>query len=222
MTKIRSREECLNAIQEDSAWRKREMTVMKSYLVLFDEHDQGPLLRSAAVMIYAHWEGFVRTASEAYFSYVNELIARRHVSLSSHFTDLLMWKMFRKKGGGHDSARNPVPFLQMRREWPCGPDEQLPADVIDTESNLTSKVLKGLAATVGIEYTPFLTKEKLIDEHLLKLRNEIAHGRRVAVQREEYEAIEHETRQLIDCFQDLIETCVQRRVYSRPDGSGTD
>lgn len=68
MTKVRSREECLSAIQADSAWRKKEMSILKGRISATDGSDWDALLRSATVMIYAHWEGFVRTACELYFS----------------------------------------------------------------------------------------------------------------------------------------------------------
>ena len=212
MTKVRSREECLNAIQADSAWRKKEMSILKGRLSDREGHDWDVLLRSATVMVYAHWEGFIKTACELYLSYINELITRRGITLSRHFSDLLMWKMFRQKGE-HLFVRNPVPFLEMRSQWPCADHEQIPIDVVDTEANLSSKVLKRLMVTVGIDYSVFQTKEKLIDERLLKIRNCIAHGDRVTVDRQEYEVIEGDIRALIDQFQELIEQCIQKELY---------
>ncbi len=212
MTKVRSQEECLNAIQEDSAWRKKEISTLTGRIFASEDADRAPLLRSSMVMVYAHWEGFVKTACELYVAHINEMIERRSVDLSKHFTDLLMWKMFRRKGE-HPFLKNPVPFLEICSEWPCASGELLPTDIIDTESNLNSKVLKRLVATIGIDYSFFETKEKLIDDVLLKMRNQIAHGQRIAMQPEEYETIELEIRALIDHFQQLIETCVQQELY---------
>jgi RiboL-PSP-HEPN len=212
MTSVTSREVCLEAIQADSVWRKKEIATLKRRLLASDESDRDPLLRSAVVMIYAHWEGFVKTACELYLGHVNEMIRRKSVRLSKHFEDLLMWKMFRKKGE-HLFLKNPAPFLEMCGDWPCVPDELLPTDIIDTESNLTSKVLKRLTTTVGLDYSLFQTKEKPIDESIVKKRNKIAHGERVAVGSEEYDAIEKEIRNLIDIFQEIIETCVQNEAY---------
>lgn len=212
MTKVRSQEECLNAIQADSAWRKKEIATLKGRLSGSEEGDRGPLLRSGVVMIYAHWEGFVKTACELYLMYINEMIQRRSIGLSKHFTNLLMWKMFRQKGE-HHFLKNPVPFLEMCSEWPCAPEELLPTDVIDTELNLNSKVLKRLTLTFGLDYSPFETKEKLIDETLLKKRNQIAHGERIPVLPEDYEIIEQEIRKLIDHFQELIETGIEQKQY---------
>ena len=56
-------------------------------------------------------------------------------------------------------------------------------------------------------------REALIDESLLKTRNQIAHGDRIAVSATEYDTIEREIRGLIDHFQQLIETCIQQEKY---------
>jgi RiboL-PSP-HEPN len=101
----------------------------------------------------------------------------------------------------------------MRKEWPDSHGELLPTDVVDTESNLNSRVLKRITATIDIDYTHFETKEKLIDESLLKMRNLIAHGDRISVPLERYEIVEKEIRELIDCFQQLVEQCVQQERY---------
>ena len=70
MTKVRSREECLSAIQADSAWRKKEIAALKGRLLENGKGDMSALLRCAVVMIYAHWEGFVKTACEIYLRYL--------------------------------------------------------------------------------------------------------------------------------------------------------
>lgn len=212
MTKVRSREECLAAIQADSAWRKKELATLKGRLTTMEGGEAEALRRSAVVMVYAHWEGFVKTAAELYLLYINELILRRAVNLSEHFKNLLMWKMLKRKGD-HLFLKNPIPFLDMRAEWPCPPDELLPAEIIDTESNLNSQVLRRLIRIIDLDYTFFETKEKLIDESLLKTRNQIAHGNRIMVATVDYETIEQEVRAMIDKFQGEIENSIQIEAY---------
>jgi hypothetical protein len=226
MTKVRNREECLRAIQSDSAWRKKEIAILKGRITNSSDGDQAMLLRTAVVMIYAHWEGFVKTASLLYFSFINEVIRRQSITLSKHFTDLIMWKMFREKGE-HPFLKNPVPFLETCAEWPCPAGELLPTDIINTESNLSSHVLRRLMATINLDYSPFQTKEKLIDEDLLKIRNLIAHGERISVDLPKYETIDKQIRGLIDSFQQLLETSIQREQYraapaGMPQASGAD
>ena len=47
---------------------------------------------------------------------------------------------------------------------------------IDTKSNLTSKVFANIANSLDIATVAYETKFNLIDESLVRRRNEIAHG----------------------------------------------
>ena len=49
-------------------------------------------------------------------------------------------------------------------------------DVIKTKSNLNSDVFIEIMETIGLDYSQYEGNFKLLDEVLLKMRNEIAHG----------------------------------------------
>ena len=58
-------------------------------------------------------------------------------------------------------------------------ESQIPyKNVIKTDSNLKMEVFKEIAATIGIDDTPYILKKMLIDQRLLGNRNKIAHGER--------------------------------------------
>jgi hypothetical protein len=59
--KVRSREECLIALQQESSWRKKEIAYLNG-LVVSDTFDQTTAIRASIVILYAHWEGFVKSA----------------------------------------------------------------------------------------------------------------------------------------------------------------
>ena len=175
------------------------------------------MLRSAVLVVYAHWEGFVKKSCEYYIKHINERITRYHVPLTDHFYSFLLWQEFRKQGD-HQFWKNPAPFIDAVRSFFSTRTEKdtLPFDILDAESNLSSKVLKKLIVLVDIDYGLFKTKEKLIDENLLDKRNRIAHGERITIKLEEYTEIEREVRDLIDIFQKAIEDCVQQEKYKAP------
>ena len=54
-------------------------------------------------------------------------------------------------------------------------------NAINTESNLSSKVLKEISWCLGVDYSPFEIREKFIDSHLLGRRNSIAHGQHIDI-----------------------------------------
>ena len=49
-------------------------------------------------------------------------------------------------------------------------------DVIKTKSNLNSGVFMEIMETIGLDYSQYEGNFKLLDEVLLKMRNQIAHG----------------------------------------------
>ena len=49
-------------------------------------------------------------------------------------------------------------------------------NIIKTQSNLNSNILKEILSILGIDYRQFELKEKYIDSQLLKIRNSVAHG----------------------------------------------
>lgn len=49
-------------------------------------------------------------------------------------------------------------------------------DIIKTKSNLNSSIFKEIMETIGLDYSQYEGNFKLLDEVLLKMRNEIAHG----------------------------------------------
>ena len=217
MTKVRTAEECLIVLQAESAWRKKEISTLRATIDQLTQAEHDVLTRSAVVMVYAHWEGFVKKACELYINHINERISRHTVTLSDHFLMILMWKEFRKRGE-HPFWKNPAPYIEATRTYFEGRTDKdtLPLDGIDTESNLSSKVLKKLMVLIDIDYTFFQTKEKLIDECLLDKRNRIAHGERITIKQDDYKTIEAEVRGLMDIFQSAIEKCVQQEKYKSP------
>ena len=56
---------------------------------------------------------------------------------------------------------------------------------IETQANLSSVVFRNIIETLGFDYSLYETKEKLLDERLLKNRNEIAHGKEVLLKEDE-------------------------------------
>jgi hypothetical protein len=117
-----------------------------------------------------------------------------------------------RQHGGANSLKSPLPYL-IASLASCPEDELLPMDIIDTESNLNSAVLRKLVYITGLDYAPFILKEKLIDEVLLNLRNKIAHGDRIRINLEEYQDAELQIVELLGSFQQELETAIQQEAY---------
>jgi hypothetical protein len=75
--------------------------------------------------------------------------------------------------------------------------------------------LKDITDILGIDFSEYKTKSKLIDEKLLKTRNEIAHGEYSGVDRNEYIELHQEIINLLDLFKNQIENAASEKRFKR-------
>jgi hypothetical protein len=68
--KIRSVSELVDFLDEDLAWRKRELTTFRFLMGRSRPHEREAVLRAAVCVLYAHWEGFVKNGATGYVNYV--------------------------------------------------------------------------------------------------------------------------------------------------------
>lgn len=213
MTKYVTAEQCLAAIHADSAWRKKEISSFKQRVARAEGEARAIMMRAGILILYAHWEGFVKFSSEIYIAHINERIARFDIPLIDHYKTLLMWRCVQRRGD-YPHAKTPLGFLDVVQEWKSKPDRKISEDMIDAESNLNSAVLKKILRIIDIPFTDFASKQNLIDEKLLGRRNPIAHGERRDINIEEYNEADQEVRLLLDTFQKKIEDCVQNSSFA--------
>jgi len=214
MTKFVTAEQSMAAIQADSAWRKKEISALKQRVATSEGEAQTILMRAGVLMLYAHWEGFVRFAAQAYVAHINERISRFNAPLSDHYRQLLMWRCLKRKGD-FPHAKSPTGFLDAMQEWETHPDVLLSDDMINSEANLNSEVLRKILRIIDISFADFESKKNLIDEKLLGRRNPIAHGERRTLTIDEYSEADREVRDLLDIFQRKIEDCVQYSSFAK-------
>jgi hypothetical protein len=86
---------------------------------------------------------------------------------------------------------------------------------INTKANLKSSVFRDIVISLGLDYSMFATKEKLIDEKLLKHRNSIAHGHYLLVTFAEYIALHDEMVGIMQAFYDQVEKSAFAGAYKK-------
>lgn len=214
MTKLVTAEQCLFAIQADSAWRKKEISSIKQRIARSDGEARAIMMRAGILILYAHWEGFVKYSAKTYIAHINERVARFSVPLTDHYKSLLMWRTIQRKGE-YPHRKTPIGFLDVVQEWATSPDTKLSEEMIDTESNLNSEVLSKILRIIDIPFGDFEPKKHLIDEKLLGRRNPIAHGQRWSITVDDYYEADREVRMLLNIFQKHIEDCVQNCAFAK-------
>jgi len=201
---IRTAEQLSDRLATDLAWRKKELSAMKSLIEAKNVSDQRHkvLVRSGVCILYSHWEGFVKLAANSYLEYV---ISKKltYQDLSSNFLALAMKEKLKEAKETHKpSLYIPVcEFFLSELNQRC----ILPKDVISTASNLSSEILKEITYILGIDFSIYSTKSVLIDTKLLKTRNEIAHGNYSVFDRDEYLELHREVIEMLDIFRNQIE-----------------
>jgi hypothetical protein len=182
--KIRSAEELQSLLDEDFAWRRKELTVIFTNIKSSKPLQLNTNIRIGVVMLYAHWEGFIKNAAELYLIYV-ACKKLNYSELSNNFIAISLkskLKLFEEtnKNTLHTQL---IEFLL----GDLNSRAQIPSEeIIKTQSNLNSEILKEILSTIGVEYSQYELKEKFIDSQLLKIRNSVAHGQSPDINEEEF------------------------------------
>ncbi|PSB04336.1 MAE_28990/MAE_18760 family HEPN-like nuclease [Merismopedia glauca] len=209
---LRTAEQLSNKLSADLAWRKKELSEIKSLVEAKTISDQRHklLLRSGICILYSHWEGFVKLAANSYLEYVRSK-KLSYNQLSSNFLALAMKeKLNEAKETNKPSLYIPVcNFFLSQLNQKCF----LPKEAISTASNLSSEILREITDILGIDFSLYSTKSVLIDIKLLKARNEIAHGNYLILDRDEYIELHLEVIGMLDTFRNQIENAAIQEKF---------
>jgi hypothetical protein len=209
--KIRTAEQLSDVLSEDLSWRKKELSVIKSLITSnnFSEHQHRVLIRNGICILYSHWEGFIKFASNAYVEYVGHQ-KLCYKELSPNFLALAMKQ---KLSEAQETSKASI-YTSVCKFFLSDLHQRasIPKDIVYT-SNLSSDVLKEIMALLGLDVSDYATKFNLIDVKLLKKRNNIAHGKFETCDKESYVELHQEVVNMIDLFRNKIENAVACRDY---------
>lgn len=169
-------EDLTNRLDQDLSWRKKELIFLKNRANGCKPVAQGCFIRSGIALSYAHWEGFVKNSSNEYLAFVFSQ-RKKYEELNDNFFGILICKELSKYSESKkqyiysDFSVNNISKYKEKTELN-------PSTFIDTQSNLTPTLFREILSILGIKEELFITKDKFIDEKILKNRHDIAHGRR--------------------------------------------
>lgn len=166
-------------IDDELAWRKKELTSIKVDVESSrtkEKSEQSRAIRSGIAMLYAHWEGAIKSIAEYYLIYVAGLNLK-YGELKNNFLAIAMKHSLNefedtKKASIHNKL---IDEIYAKKEEcsriPC-------KNIIKTDSNLKMDIFKEITATIGIDNDSYMLKKMFVDQKLLGNRNKIAHGER--------------------------------------------
>ena len=183
---IRTVEQLYDFLSSELVWRRVELSSIRSLIAdgKLTDSKKRALLRSGVTLLYAHREGFCKSAASAYIEFV-AMQKMQYVELSTNFIALGLRSML-KSSSETNQARLHNELVLMLTKGLTQRSRIPHKTAINTQSNLSSAVLKNIIESLGLDYTLFQTKEKLIDEKLLKSRNTIAHGSYLSIDEREF------------------------------------
>lgn len=215
-------------LYEDLAWRKVEISQL--FMMMNTNELKEIVGKSLILLLYAHWEGFIKNSSKYYLIY----ISNKNIKLQE-LTDNFEAIMLKKYAGeciSLDSLNLAKEFalLDRQRRASSSPfkinidvDNEHDIDLIDTQHNLSSKVFKNIIQIIGINYnTAIQTRETYLDKNLLNYRNSIGHGNKLNIDlQEEISPLEYDQIKklkdfvvsLLDYYSEVLLTYVEKEYY---------
>lgn len=208
---VRTEAELTDHLDRDLAWRKRELSTLRLAIRVARNHEQTVLLRGAVCILYAHWEGFIKTSAQAYLQFVT---ARRpkYNELKRNFL-VLGVRDWLKNAKEVRSASFGAELLSFALD---SGNRTIPVSIvrsIDTMSNLNSTAFIDILNTVGFDTAGYVERRTLLDERLLKNRNSIAHGQYVDIEEENYSDLSTDVLGLMERFKNDIQNAAATKSY---------
>ena len=216
MGNLKDCDKLIDKIDQEISWRKLELTQLKFLVTSASTDKELTILRSSIVLLYAHWEGFVKRLLTLYLNHIvdqglysYELKPNFYaMSLSSDF------EQFKKtKKTTHYVSLTKTVFDKINEIPKIQCDK-----IIDTQSNLNSELFKELMGLLDLDPSIHDTSFNLIDERLLERRNGIAHGenrKRFPLNKTEYEDIHKRIVQIMDDLASQIKDAAINQRYKK-------
>lgn len=211
--KIRTIEELEDKLEHDMGWRKKEILSLK-LLIESNELNRRILLRAGIALLCAHFEGFIKNASNFYVVYVTN----KKLKCNEIVHSLLAIKLKNDFKSCGESEKHSVHGLMLDKIDLTKNDnfyvkytEDNP--IISTESNPTSGVLEEILKTLGVRSDIFHTKKHYIDRSLLCNRHKVVHGERFELEYKDFNTVFDVIMDLLENYKELIIQSAEKEVF---------
>lgn len=206
-------EDLLARLDEDLAWRRKELTEIK-FLICSSPHGNLQInLRIGVVMIYAHWEGFIKNAGDYYINYLSQQNFS-YKDVNNSLIALSLKAQFKECGKADKTSVHCKIVNTLINE--LNSQINIPYEnAVKRKENLNYELLSDLLFTLGLEASYYELKENLIDHVLLKTRNDIAHGRRIKVDLEDFIELYVGVIPMLEQFKTQIFDAAEKELYKK-------
>lgn len=203
MSKPFSDEDLAFQLSRDLTWRIKEISDLKSAVLLSDAIARPALLRALVTVAYAHWEGHVKFSAQKYLTHV----ALRKIAYASLTRQFLRNDFLPKLATiGQKSVKDRGDLIDDILDGGDRRFVYVNDNLINTKSNLNFEVLCDICRVCGTNPDIFADHENFIDVILLKRRNSIAHGEETFVGVEDLNPLTEQTIGLMRTFSNDLQS----------------
>jgi hypothetical protein len=213
MTKPFTEQNLSDLFDADLVWRRKELSDMKAAIKLADLSAKPVLLRALIALMYAHWEGYVRTCANRYF----EHLSLRKKPFSEFERQIYVNTFLVRLDVLHQSRFSLQARCQLINEILDGANGRFTyvnPSLIDTKSNLNTDVIKDICIICAVDGGHFEEYRTFIDVLILKRRNAIAHGQQEFIKEDEIDSLVAAILSLMMHFRTVLENKIYTKAYA--------
>ncbi|MDH4394626.1 MAG: MAE_28990/MAE_18760 family HEPN-like nuclease [Limnobacter sp.] len=211
MSKVRTVNQLQEILDNEFSWRIKEIASLKIVVRTSTNLSKSTAVRAAIPLLYGHWEGFIKNASNYYLEFINGQ-SLKYKELKSCFIVFGVKQKINNLINSKSSDLS-ISTLEFLRDE-LNEKAKLKIDsAIRTEFNLSSKVFENIAKSIGLSTRAYEARYNLIDESLLRRRNLIAHGEYLDVDSNGFRELADEILQLLRSYKTDIENAVSLGDY---------
>lgn len=227
--RIHNIEELTEKLDADAQWRKKEIADIR--LLCQNNNNPSVLLRAAFVLCCAHFEGYIKYASNAYIAFIStqnikgkdlrvEIASiavrkKKHQLFGQSSTKKVKITVVSDVLETYDNMLENNFFIKLNEDdlVPEIDEEDIP---LPTEGNPTPEVLSDISKILGINYNElFQLREPFIDGELLKPRHSVAHGERRPITPSELDSAADFVVEIIDKYKYSIINAAENNRHMR-------
>lgn len=197
-----------DSLTKELGHRKKEISEL--YLLVQSTSSESArkyLLRGLLLLIYAHWEGFIKSSSQKYLQALQTMkipCSQLQPALKAFY----LYSQYKtQQGNDWDKfllAINASERVIFNKDI---------SKEISTESNLNTNVFKKIASRIGVDDLNIDMKKGIIDDGLLHQRNSIAHGEMIHIELPDIILYKVQIVDLLDCYLDLLIDAYDNQKY---------
>lgn len=195
-------------LSKEKIRRKKEISEL--YLIVqsaSSESETKYLSRALLLLIYAHWEGFIKSSTQKYLKFLKkENIPCK--DLNPPLKAFYLYIEFKKQQGSDwnkfSNAINSNDEVIFDKDI---------SDEVSTRSNLNTDVFKDIVSRVGLSDLNIDLKKGLIDDGLLSSRNAIAHGQMIEIELDDIVNYKELVTELLDLYSEQLVYAVDNQKY---------